>query len=203
MQQENWGKLYGEYSENILSEIYDQNLLETISKNKMHQYNVKITRIENGSVKKKTIYVVADPQNFLKLKPDTVHKKTTINLTTRDKIHQQWQTVSSENHEKMTLDIGDGEDFLSLNFMHLDPNNLYCNKKELKNCGPILLDYIQGVMIPGWNIKIFRDRSFEFRAQYYPGMSGLKVGRGNLEIENKKLVFRVFENLGVSDLEWP
>jgi hypothetical protein len=43
--QVDWGQIYGEYSEGIMSEIYDQNVTDTISENKMHQYNVKLTRI--------------------------------------------------------------------------------------------------------------------------------------------------------------
>ena len=104
--QENWGQIYGEYSQGIMSEIYDQNVTDTISGNKMHQYNVKLTRIrKEGDKLEKTIYLVADPENLLKLKPDILQKRTTINLTTGDRIHQLWRSQHTPIPEKMTLDI--------------------------------------------------------------------------------------------------
>lgn len=87
--------------------------------------------------------------------------------------------------------------------MHLDPNNLFCSNKELKSCTPIFLGYQHDPMNTGWNLQIFRDRSFEFRATYHPGNHEIKVVRGNLEIEDKKLVFQVSEQLSVSALKWP
>jgi hypothetical protein len=36
--------------------------------------------------------------------------------------------------------------------MHLDPNNLFCNNKELKSCTPIFLGYAHDPMNTGWNL---------------------------------------------------